>query len=45
MKNGGEKYIDFGSLAVYDSDIYSQSTIHYSSLMSVLTEQITGQAV
>jgi len=45
MKNSGEKYIDFEALVVYYSDAYSRSTIHYSSLKSVLTEQITGQAV
>jgi len=45
MKNGGEKYIDFEALVVYYSDVYSRSTIHYSSLTSVSTEQITGQAV
>jgi len=45
MKNGGEKYNDFEALMVYYSDVYSRSTIYYSSLTSVLTEQITGQAV
>jgi len=45
MKNGGEKYIDLETLVVDDSDVYSRSTIHYSRLTSVLTEQITGQAV
>jgi len=45
MKNGGEKYIDFEALVVYYSDVYSRSTIHYSSLTSALTEQITSQAV
>jgi len=36
---------DFEALVVYYSDVYSRSTIHYSSLTSVITEQITGQAV
>jgi len=45
MKNGGEKYIDLEALVVDDSDVYSRSTIHYSRLTSVSTEQITGQAV